>query len=63
MKTYTLIANDYVILRKNGQSVTFNKDAGELWETYEAWLAEGNKPTLAKDDPFLAEQSTPNLAP
>ena len=58
MISYTLIENDYVISRENNQSVTFNKDAGELWETYKKWLEEGNKPTLAKDDPFLVEHLT-----
>jgi hypothetical protein len=56
MMTYTLIANDYVILREDGQSVTFNKDSS-LWETYEAWLEEGNKPLAAKDDPFLIDEA------
>ena len=56
MITYTLIANDYVILREDGQSVTFNKDSF-LWETYEAWLEEGNKPLSAKDDPFLTDEA------
>ena len=57
MMTYTLIANDYVIAREDGQSVTFNKDAGALWEAYEAWLEEGNKPLAAKDDPFLTDEA------
>ena len=59
MITYTLIDNDYIVKREGKTSVTFNEGAADLWETYEAWLAEGNTPTLAKDDPFLAEQSTP----
>jgi hypothetical protein len=56
MMTYTLIANDYVILREDGQSVTFNKDSS-LWEAYEEWLKEGNKPLAAKDDPFLIDEA------
>jgi hypothetical protein len=61
MMTYTLIANNYIIARENNQSVTFNKDAADLWESYEKWLEEGNTPLTAKDDPFLSEQSTPIL--
>jgi hypothetical protein len=57
MISYTLIANDYVIAREDGQSVTFNKDAGALWEAYEAWLEEGNKPLAVQDDPFLIHEA------
>ena len=62
MISYTLLNADYVIKRDGNTSVTFNKDAADLWETYEKWVEDGNTPTLAKDDPFLAEQSTPNLS-
>jgi hypothetical protein len=62
MISYTLLNADYVIIRDGNTSVTFNKDAADLWETYEKWVEDGNTPTPAQDDPFLAEQSTPNLS-
>jgi len=59
MITYTLIDNDYIVKREGNTSVTFNESAADLWEAFEKWVEDGNTPTPAQDDPFLAEQSTP----
>ena len=61
MITYTLIDNDYIVKREGNTSVTFNEGAADLWKEYEKWVEDGNTPTPAQDDPFLAEQSTPSV--
>ena len=63
MISYTLLNADYVIKRDGNTSVTFSKDAADLWETYEKWVEDGNTPLTAQDDPFVLVEHLTEIVP